>query len=153
VISESLPTLAGTRDAQSIAELSRECIEYGLAWSWRRSRVLRSILDPSINVVVSRDAGGLAGFAIMKYGEEEAHLLLLAVASHRRRRGLGTGLVQWLESCARTAGVGIIRLEARASAAGPRRFYRALGYREIGYAKGLYGGVEDGVRLAKDLWE
>lgn len=144
--------LACDTDAEPIACMSRDCIEYGLGWSWRATRVRRSIADSSTNVVVSRDQLGLAGFAIMKYAEEEAHLLLLAVDSRRRRRGLGSALLSWLEATVRTAGLGVIRLETRRSNLAAQAFYSRLGYREVARVRGWYGGIEDGVRFAKDLW-
>ncbi len=144
--------LARVEDARAIATLSRDCIEYGLGWSWRAPRVLRCIADPATNVVVCREAGRLAGFAIMKYREEEAHLLLLAVDPRRRRHGIGTALIAWLEATARTAGLGAIMLEARRGNLAAHAFYRRLGYRQIACVPGWYRGVEDGVRLAKDLW-
>jgi len=145
--------LAREADARSIACLSRDCIEYGLGWKWTQHRVLRSIGERSTNVVVCRDPGGLAGFAIMRYGEQEAHLLLLAVDPQRRRRGIGRSLMGWLEKTARIAGVGVIRLEARCANSAAGAFYRKLGYREIARVRGLYNGIEDGSRYAKDLWE
>jgi [ribosomal protein S18]-alanine N-acetyltransferase len=153
VITQHEISLACETDARSIACMSRDCIEYGLNWKWRPPRVLRSIADASTNVVVCRDVRGLAGFAIMKYGDQDAHLLLLAVDSHRRRRGVGSALMAWLEVTARTAGLGVIRLEARSDNPAAKVFYRKLGYREIARVRGMYDGVEDGVRFAKDLWD
>jgi len=153
MISEYAVSLARATDAQGIARMSRDCIEYGLAWKWRAPRVLRNIVDASTNVVVSRDAQGLAGFAMMRYGDQEAHVLLLAVSPAKRRIGVGTGLMSWLELTARTAGIGVIRLETRCGNAAARNFYRKLGYREFVRVHGLYDGIEDGVRLAKDLWD
>ena len=153
MISGYVVTLARTGDAQAIARLSRDCIEVGLAWRWRAPRVLRNIADASTNVVVSRDTQGMAGFAMMKYGEQEAHVLLLAVCPDKRRCGVGSGLMAWLEATARTAGLGVIRLEARLGNAPARAFYRRLGYREMNRVPGLYDGIEDGIRIARDLWE
>jgi ribosomal-protein-alanine N-acetyltransferase len=145
-------SLACGTDAQAIARMSRICIEYGLEWKWKPARVLRSITDPSTNVIVCRDARGLAGFAIMKYADQEAHLLLLAVDGPRRRRGVGKALMLWLEATVRVAGLGVIRLEARCSNPAAKGFYRKLGYLEVARVRGLYDGIEDGVRFAKDLW-
>ena len=93
------------------------------------------------------------GFGIMKYADEEAHLLLLAVDPAHARRGLGAALVAWLEDSARVAGVGPVYVEARATNAAARAFYRRLGYGEIQRLPGYYGGVEASVRMAKDLHE
>ncbi len=151
MISDLAVNLARTADAQDIARMSRECIEYGLHWKWRPRRVLLSIADASTNVAVARDAHGLVGFAIMKYGEQEAHLLLLAVDPRKRRHRVGSVLMSWLEVTARTAGIEVIRLETRCGNAAARAFYRKHGYREFAPVPGLYDGVEDGVRLGKDL--
>lgn len=144
--------LATHADAAGIAALSRDRIELGLGWSWTAPRVLRSIRDPATNVVVARRAGQMRGFGIMKYHDDEAHLLLLAVHAQSGRCGIGSALVAWLERSALAAGIGQVYLEARLANAPARAFYARLGYREIQTVPGYYQGVEACVRLAKDLW-
>ena len=144
--------LAGRADAPAIARLSRDRIEQGLGWSWTAPRVLRSILDPQTNVVVALDAARMLGFGIMKYHEDEAHLLLLAVRESSCRRGVGSTLVAWLERSASVAGIGQVALETRITNDGARAFYRRLGYCETRTVPGYYQGREAGVRLVKDLW-
>ncbi|CAN5889214.1 ribosomal protein S18-alanine N-acetyltransferase [soil metagenome] len=139
-------------DALRIAEMSRDLIESGLGWSWTVPRVLRSLGDAQTNVVVALAAGQRIGFAIMKYHDDEAHLLLLAVRSAAGRRGVGTALVEWLEKAALVAGVGQVYLEARVTNSAARAFYKRLGYSEIQLVPGYYQGREASVRLAKDLW-
>lgn len=152
-MSES-PTLrlATRADAAGIAALSRDRIEQGLGWSWTEPRVLRSLRDPAANVVVAHRSGRMLGFGIMKYRDDEAHLLLLAVQASAGRRGLGSALVAWLERSARVAGIGQVYLEARLTNGAARAFYARLGYREVQTLPGYYQGVEACVRLAKDLW-
>ena len=166
--------LARAADALAIAELSRDTIEHGLGWRWTRDRVMRCIRDPSTNVIVARpasavrppsipvapDATSIArdviGFAIMRYqdrnDDETAHLLLFAVTPAHRREGIGSALLAWLETTALTAGTGVICLEARISNRQARAFYRHHGYREGAHVPAMYRGVEDGIRIAKDLW-
>ena len=144
--------LATRDDATTIARLSRDRIEQGLGWSWTTPRVLRSIRDRETNVVVAMNASVPLGFGIMKYHDDEAHLLLLAVGDAHTRRGIGTALVDWLERAALVAGIGRVMLEARATNADARLFYQRLGYREIQSLPGYYQGREACVRLAKDLW-
>jgi ribosomal-protein-alanine N-acetyltransferase len=144
-------TLAVASDAAAISELSRDAIEQGLPWSWTARRVARSIRDRSTNVVVARQARALAGFAIMKYEEEEAHLLLLAVHASQRRKGVGSALLAWLESTVSVAGIAMVRLETRARNDEARSFYRHHGFEETGLHEGYYQGVEDAMRMAKDL--
>jgi [ribosomal protein S18]-alanine N-acetyltransferase len=144
-------SLAVASDAASISELSRDAIEQGLPWSWTARRVARSIRDRSTNVVVARQARLLLGFGIMKYEEEEAHLLLLAVHAAQRRKGVGSALLAWLEATVSVAGIGIVRLETRARNDEARSFYRHHGFEEVGLHEGYYQGVEDAMRMAKDL--
>jgi ribosomal-protein-alanine N-acetyltransferase len=152
MISDLTIRLAIDADALRIAQMSRDEIERGLGWSWTTQRVLRSIFDIETNVVVALEAGSLAGFAIMKYHDDEAHLLLLAVQPRARRKGIGAALLRWLEQAAMTAGVGQVWLEARVGNAAARAFYRRLGYREIQVLPGYYQGREACVRIARDLW-
>ncbi len=55
----------------------------------------------------------IAAFAIMHFGDEVAHLNLLAVAPEHRRQGLGRQLMDWLTATAIEAGVFRINLEVR----------------------------------------
>jgi ribosomal-protein-alanine N-acetyltransferase len=152
-ISEHAVELARIPDAPRIASMSRDFIEIGLGWKWTAGRVRKCLRDRDTNVVVVRESGEIAGFAIMQYGDDEAHLVLLAVDPSRRRRGIGTALVRWLEASALTAGIGVVYLEARYRNAEARSFYRRHGYAEVARVRRMYRGVEDGLRIAKDLWE
>ena len=142
--------LALPQDAVRIATMSRDYVEHGLGWGWTPARVLRGIRDRATNVVVAECGADLAGFGIMKYLDDDAHLLLFAVKPEYRRRGVGSGLVTWLESTATTAGIELIFLETRATNTAARGFYAARGYRELATLPRYYGS-EDAVRIGKDL--
>ncbi|HEX6364346.1 MAG TPA: GNAT family N-acetyltransferase [Albitalea sp.] len=144
-------SLAVAADASAIAELSRDTIEAGLPWSWTARRIARCIRDRSTNVVVARQPRGLLGFAIMKYEEEEAHLLLLAVQPGQRRQGVGSALLKWLEATVGAAGIGVVRLETRARNEEGRLFYRRHGFEEVGVQEGYYQGLENALQMAKDM--
>jgi ribosomal-protein-alanine N-acetyltransferase len=109
------------------------------------------VRDADSVVLIARSGATIAGFAIMRYGDDVAHLNLLAVAPAHRRRGLARALVQWLEETALTAGAFTIGLELRAGNAAARTFYRALGYRELGEIPGYYQGVESAIRMMRDV--
>jgi [ribosomal protein S18]-alanine N-acetyltransferase len=143
--------LAQESDAPDIAALSRDAIERGLSWRWTQRRVLRAVRDPATNVVVARRGGALLGFAIMQYGDDDAHIVLFAVEASQRRSGLGTALLAWLEATAAIAGIHTIRLEARAGNAAAKSFYRRHGFTEYGSSPGYYEDVEDAVRMVKHL--
>jgi ribosomal-protein-alanine N-acetyltransferase len=141
--------LATLRDARAIAEMSRAEIEQGLAWSWTPERVRRSIRDKSTNVAVAHEGEKLAGFGIMYYGDEKAHLSLLAVNPTRREHGVGAQLLEWLEKCAWAAGCARIELEARADNPVALAFYGLHGYQRFATVHGYYQGRIDAFRLAK----
>ncbi|HEY2418068.1 MAG TPA: GNAT family N-acetyltransferase [Steroidobacteraceae bacterium] len=149
----SLPAirLATSRDAAMIAEMSRDYIEYGLGWSWTAARVLAAVNDQATNVAVLAEYAALAGFGIMHYGDETAHLALLAVRPNQQQRGIGALLMAWLEKPALVAGIDCIRLEARVDNPNAIGFYRKQGFREAGRIAGYYRGAIDAVRLEKRL--
>lgn len=143
--------LAAPGDAAAIALLSRDTIEAGLRWRWTPERVRRAIADPSTNVIAARDAAGLAGFALLQYGDEEAHLLLLGVQPRQRRRGIARAMLAWLESTLRTAGITRVRAEVRLGNAEARAFYGAMGFEEVGQASRYYAGIEHAALLRWNL--
>jgi [ribosomal protein S18]-alanine N-acetyltransferase len=114
-------------------------------------RVAASIHDPDVNVLVARIRGHIAGFAIMRYGDEDAHLDLLAVAPPYRRLGVGRQLLEWLEKCAVVAGIFSVALEVRALNDGAQLFYKRMGYRTLVQLPGYYQGIEAAIRMGRDL--
>jgi len=143
--------LARPADATAIARLSRDLIEYGLRWRWTPLRVAASIRAPNVNVLVARMHEETAGFAIMRYGDDDAHLDLLAVAAPYRRAGVGRQLLQWLEKCAVVAGIFTVALEVRAANEGAQLFYKRMGYRTLAHLPGYYQGIEAALRMGRDL--
>lgn len=143
--------LAVPADAGRIAEMSRDFIEHGLGWAWDAARVARRIGNRATNVVVAQSGADVIGFALMEYHDLDAHLLLFGVEPVYRSRGIGSQLLAWLETTAAVAGIELIFLEARATNATARAFYKARGYRELAILPRYYSGREDAVRIGKDL--
>jgi len=143
--------LARPTDAYAIAHLSRELIEYGLHWRWRPRRVAASIRAPNVNVLVARILGSIVGFAIMRYGDDDAHLELLGVTTPYQCTGIGGRLVHWLEECAIVAGIFRVTLEVREENMAARCFYRRMGYRTLARLPGYYQGIEAAVRMGRNL--
>jgi ribosomal-protein-alanine N-acetyltransferase len=156
--------LAEPRDAQAVAMMSRDFIEAGLGWKYDAARVLRAIRDRDTLAVVACEGsskstpparGALTGFAIMEFGDERAHLVLLAVRPSHRRIGIGKRMLEWLLDSARVAGMASIHLELRAANDAARRFYRAMGFYETvlvpGYYRGGEGRKEGALRMLRVL--
>lgn len=142
---------AAPADAEPIAVMSRELIETGLPWSWTPERIMRKLAQPDTQVLTARDGVFLAGFAIMQFGEERAHLSLLAVRPDYQRQGVASRMLEWLTASARTAGVASIHLELRETNLGARRFYLIQGFAETVRVLGYYRGRETAVRMLRDI--
>jgi len=143
--------LAGPRDAQAVALMSRDLVESGLGWKYDAPRILKAIRDPETLAPLACDRGRIAGFAIMEFGDERAHLVLLAVRPAQRRLGIGRRLVEWLVESARTAGMASLHLELRAGNEAARGFYRAMGFDETIVVPGYYRGRESALRMIRVL--
>jgi len=142
---------AHSSEASAIASMSRLHIEYGLDWRWTPAKVKRHIKDKDTMVLIASRDGVIAGFAIMRFGDDQAHLFLLAVQPEYRRTGIGRSMMEWLEKSCRTAGIQVIRLEVRASNRVAIRFYRNLGYRILARVAGYYDRREAATVMAKSL--
>jgi ribosomal protein S18 acetylase RimI-like enzyme len=143
--------LAAPADAVSIAAMSRELIEAGLPWTWTPERVARNLRHPETLVLTARDGKRLAGFAIMQFGEERAHLSLLAVSPDCQRQGVARRMLEWLIQSALTAGIASVHLELREANLGARGFYLRQGFAETVRIPGYYRGVETAVRMLREI--
>jgi len=143
--------LATPRDAQAVALMSRDLVESGLGWKYDAARVLQAIRGPDTLAPLACEGGRIAGFALMEFGEERAHLVLLAVRPAERRLGIGRLLVEWLVESARVAGIASLHLELRAGNEAARAFYRALGFDETIVVPGYYRGREAALRMIRVL--
>ncbi len=144
--------LAQPQEAERIARMSRELIEAGLPWSWTPARVLRHIQDRHSSVVVARSARRVAGFALMQFGDETAHLNLMAVMPAWRRHGCGRRMLEWLFATADTAGILRIDLELRADNTAAKSFYEALGFIAGEVRPHYYSRIEAALCMSKRLY-
>ncbi len=138
-------------DAPAIALMSRDLIEEGLGWGYRHAEVTRLIVDPETVALVARVHGHLLGFAIMTFGDERAHLVLLAVRPRERRRGVGRRMLTWLVESAAAAGIASVHVELRARNAAAIGLYRAQGFVETLRIPGYYRGIEPAIRMIRVL--
>ncbi len=138
-------------DAATLAGMSRDLIEDGLGWRYRTQSVQQLIADQETVTLVARHAGSVAGFGIMKFGDERAHLVLLAVCPAFRRRGVARRIIQWLVESAAIAGVASLHVELRARNTDAHAFYRAIGFEETLRLPGYYSGRETAIRMIRML--
>lgn len=143
--------LARAADTEIIARMSRDLIEHGLGWSWTAQRVRKAIAHRDTLSVVAHKDVRVVGFAIAYFGEEQAHLNLLAVLPEFQRAGVGKQLVAWITESALVAGIRTVNLELRLRNAAGRAFYRALGFRDTALVPNYYRGIETAVRMSRDI--
>jgi len=93
------------------------------------------------DLLVAVCAGCIAGFAVARrVAEDESELLNLAVDPAFRRCGVGRRLVAALAS----DHPGALWLEVRESNLGARKFYKSLGFCEVGGRPGYYPDSPEG---------
>lgn len=147
--------LAEPRDAQTIAVMSRDLIESGFGWRYDQAKILQKIRHRDTIALVASERDRIAGFAVMEFSDERAHLVLLAVRPTHRRQGVGRRMLEWLVDTALTAGIASIHLELRASNDAARAFYSAMGFTETlvvpGYYRGPGGAKESALRMLRVL--
>jgi [ribosomal protein S18]-alanine N-acetyltransferase len=87
-------------------------------------------------------SGALAGYFLLMYALDEAHLLDVAVAAPLHGRGVGRFLLDRIAARARAERMASILLEVRPSNARALRVYQRYGYAEIGRRRGYYPAHE-----------
>ena len=109
---------------------------------WSRANFSDSV-QAGYDAWLLRDAAGeLAGYFLLMYALDEAHLLDVAVAGERQGTGLGRYLLDTLCARAREMGAESVLLEVRPSNERALAVYQRYGFAEIGRRKGYYPAHE-----------
>ena len=105
---------------------------------------------------IVRENGVLLGYCVLMMAPDDAHLLNISVAQAVQGRGIGRGLLEWVDAQALAHGVASVLLEVRVSNIRAQRIYEAAGYGRIGMRRSYYpavGGREDAIVMRKILDE
>jgi [ribosomal protein S18]-alanine N-acetyltransferase len=138
-------------EAGVMALLSRDLVEQGLRWRYTPRHMAQLMAQPETACIVACDSSDVQGFAVMHFGDETAHLILLAVRPELQRRGVGASLLQWLAASAQVAGMASIRLELREDNSAALAFYRRLGFEQTLLLPGYYDGLIGARRMLRLL--
>jgi ribosomal protein S18 acetylase RimI-like enzyme len=138
-------------DAQALAVMSRDLIEAGLGWVYRAERFARLISHDDTVALVARLNDRPVGFAVMEFGDERAHLIVLAVTPRHQRNGIARRMLAWLLKSALTAGLTSVHVELRADNEPAFALYRSMGFSETLRLPGYYRGRETAVRMIRML--
>jgi len=120
-------------DVEAVAGLEAEVSP--APWS---AGVFRDCLSAHYECWVFR-LDGIVGYVIVSLGPDEAHLLNLAVAPNRQRRGFGRQLLAKGVTIARQAGAERVFLEVRPSNLRARAIYEKAGFEFLSLRKMYYG--------------
>ena len=139
---------ADAADAGALAALAGDAAVSG----WSEASLRAAIAEPNVIARVARDASETpTGFVIARRAADEAEILLVAVAGHARRRGVGSALVAAALAAAARAGATKAHLEVRASNAAARALYERLGFIAVGRRPRYYDAMEDAVLMSRAL--
>jgi ribosomal-protein-alanine N-acetyltransferase len=109
---------------------------------WSRGNFLDSLASGYDAWVVRDPLGELAGYFLLMYACDEAHLLDVAVAAARQGEGLGRYLLDKVVQRCREKCMLSILLEVRPSNERALQVYARYGFGEIGRRKGYYPAHE-----------
>ena len=126
-------------DVDEVHALERQVFPH----PWSRANFMDS-LSSGYDAWVLRDAGHgqLAGYFLLMYAVDEAHLLDVAVSGDRHGTGLGRYLLDRVAARARSTGMSSVLLEVRPSNLRALQVYERYGYTQIGRRKGYYPAHE-----------
>lgn len=108
-------------------------------------------LWPDGFLMLLEDSSPVGFVAAVVSGPKVARVLMLAVEPERRRRSVGTMLMDELFKNCLARGVDTVVLEVRKSNAQARKFYERLGFSVFGEIKNFYTNGEDADKMMKVL--
>jgi ribosomal-protein-alanine N-acetyltransferase len=109
---------------------------------WSRANFMDSLASGYDAWVLRESAGALAGYFLLMYALDEAHLLDVAVAAPLHGRGVGRYLLDRIAARSRAQRMASIFLEVRPSNTRALDVYQRYGYEAIGRRKGYYPAHE-----------
>ena len=136
-------------DFDTLYQVDQQCYPPGIAYS---RRTLRTFLrmPGAVCRVAERDAS-IGGFILGVFESSAAHIITLDVLKELRRQGLGTVLLEDLESIFAARGVARVELETAVNNAPAVAFWKSRGYRTVGVLERYYLDRIDAYWMVKTL--
>lgn len=146
----------GMRAADLDAVSAIEQAVYPFPWTRGNfADTLKAGYDAWVFETTERPSPELAGYAVVMWIPDEAHLLNLSVAGALQGRGVGRAMLEWLMRDAGRRGARGMMLEVRPSNDRAIALYRSAGFGQIGLRKRYYpaanGAREDALVLFRKL--
>lgn len=133
----------GPGDAGAVAGLAGQA----LAEAWSPGAFATELTLPEARLWTAREAGRLVGYLIARRVLDELHVLSLAVAADRRRRGVASALLA--RALDEEPGLAVVHLEVRAGSEAARAFYAARGFVAVGRRPRYYADGEDAILMTR----
>jgi ribosomal-protein-alanine N-acetyltransferase len=114
-------------DFQRLYEIDQSCFPSGI--SYLRQELEQFVGHRTSKTWVAEEGGAIAGFMIAdREPGGVGHIVTIDVVEDRRRRGVGTKLMDLGEDWARRQGLELVYLETAEDNVAAQRFYAARGY-------------------------
>jgi ribosomal-protein-alanine N-acetyltransferase len=136
-------------DFAALHRLDQACFPPGISYSKTTLRYFLTLA--SADCVVAVDGTKIAGFILSEENPPLAHIITLDVAEKERRHGVGTALLEALESNLAARGVRAILLETAIDNEAAVAFWKRHGYRIEATLKRYYLGRIDAYEMRKIL--
>jgi len=131
-----------TADLSAVLEIEKVLFPID---AWTDALFLAELAEVSISrdVSVAILDSQLVGYASFRYVGKQGDVNTVAVASDQQGKGIGTALMDWLESQAVLRNVREIFLEVRSDNEAAIKMYATRGYERIDIRRNYYGNTID----------
>ena len=136
-------------DIPTLFQIDQVCFARGIAYS--RAALHWFLSLPGAVCLVAEVEEAVAGFILASPDADKAHLITLDVLAHHRRQGLGTLLLEAVETGLAARGVRAIELETATNNHAAVAFWQKHGYRTVVVLPRYYLGRIDAYSMRKPL--
>ena len=126
-------------DIPSVVELDKN----SLLESWSEQNYKESLKNPNYNILVAKFSGKIVGFISMYHALDEGYICNIAVDKSHRMCGIGTSLINETITYSKNQNLKFLTLEVRESNMGAIRFYKKLGFTNLGIRKNFYSNPSE----------
>jgi [ribosomal protein S18]-alanine N-acetyltransferase len=142
---------ASIRLLDKLCEIEEQCFDEE---AFTKRQISYLLTDYNTIALVAKANNDIAGFVIAQVEVENdrvfGHIITVNVLSANRRKGIGTKMLQEIESLLRQKGITECQLEVREDNSAALKLYQSVGYQKIGKLQNYYG-KKHGLYLKKTL--